>query len=105
MQPSLLSTVGEVLVVVAQEPDARVREIAQTLGVTERTVIHALRILEDGRVISVHRNGRRNHYKVRADATLRIAGSTLKVNRLLDALEPAGSATTESRGRRTARAG
>ena len=103
MQPSFFSTVGEVLVVVAREPDFRVREIALTLGITERTVINALRVLEDSRVVTVHRNGRRNHYRVNLDATIHVGPSKAKVGRLLAALEAENGAGSKARDHRATR--
>lgn len=103
MQPSFFSTVGEVLVVVAREPDSRVREIAVTLGITERTVINALRVLEESRVVTVHRNGRRNHYRVNLDATIRVGPSRAKVGRLLSALDGESGSGSKARDHRVTR--
>lgn len=60
----LVSTVGQVFMVVAAKPDSAVREIAGHLGVTERTVMRALTELSQAGLISVQRRGRRNRYEV-----------------------------------------
>ncbi len=66
----LLSTVGQVFVLIAAAPDARVREIAMQLGVTERTVMHALTHLSDAGLVTVRREGRRNTYAVAEEGTV-----------------------------------
>ncbi len=68
---SLLSNHGHVLVAVAQDPDARLRDIADAVGVTERAVHAILTDLIDAGYVSKQRDGRRNHYEVHLDLTLR----------------------------------
>lgn len=88
MSPSLFSTIGEVLLIVAMRPDSRVREIAVQLGVTERTVMHALRQLVTERLVSVRRDGRRNTYHIASDATCAVGDMRVRVDRLLEAVDP-----------------
>jgi hypothetical protein len=68
---SLLSNHGLVFVVIARDPDARVRDIAESVGITERA---AHRIVADLCVegfISRTRVGRRTRYEVHADQHFR----------------------------------
>jgi predicted transcriptional regulator len=61
---TLLTNHGHVLVFVHRNPDARVRDIAATVGITERATLNILRDLEDeGYLTRVHQ-GRRTHYVV-----------------------------------------
>jgi DNA-binding Lrp family transcriptional regulator len=69
---SFLTNHGLALLVVAHDPGARMRDIADAIGVTERT---AQRIVADliaaGYVLRT-RPGRRNRYAIRADVPVRL---------------------------------
>jgi hypothetical protein len=68
---SLLSNHGLVFVVIARDPHARVRDIAESVGITERA---AHRIVADLCVegfISRTRVGRRTRYEIHADRHFR----------------------------------
>jgi len=60
-----------VVLVLARDASARVRDIAVAVGVTERAVQRILSELEDGGVIERERVGRRNHYRLNIDRPLR----------------------------------
>jgi len=60
----LLSNHMYVLFCVAREPDMRVRNIAESVGITERATHTILRDLVDGGYVEVERSGRRNHYRL-----------------------------------------
>jgi DNA-binding IscR family transcriptional regulator len=62
---------AHVLQVIAAEPTARLRDIAQTVGITERTAAHIVNELEQAGYLSKSRNGRRNHYELHEDLPLR----------------------------------
>ncbi|MBX2810466.1 MAG: winged helix-turn-helix domain-containing protein [Myxococcales bacterium] len=86
---TFLSNHAHVLVCVARDKDARVRDIAYKVGITERAVQRILNELEDAGTIVRERHGRRNHYRVCGELPLRHsleAGCT--VGRLLAALAP-----------------
>ena len=68
---TFLSNHGHVLVCVVRDPNVRVREIAQAVGVTERAVQRILRELEEAGVIVRTRQGRRTHYEVNEHLPLR----------------------------------
>jgi MarR family len=62
-----LSNHGRVLVFVARQPDARLRDIAERVGITERSAHRIIsELCEDG-YLSRKQNGRRNHYAIRPD--------------------------------------
>lgn len=62
---------GHVLIYLARNPDARVRDIAAAVGITERATMAILGDLVDGGYVDRERVGRRNSYEVREEAALR----------------------------------
>src|SRR5919198_843822 len=56
---------AHVLQVVSADPTARLRDIAQTVGITERTAAQILNDLEQAGYLSKSRDGRRNQYVIR----------------------------------------
>lgn len=70
-QWSFLTNHAHVLLCLASDPDITVRETALLVGVTERAVIRIIGELEDGGVIERSREGRRNHYTLHPQVTLR----------------------------------
>lgn len=61
---TFLSNHGHVLVHVSKSPDARVRDIAESVGITERSALAIISDLEEAGYLTVVRVGRRNQYKV-----------------------------------------
>ncbi len=59
------------LLCLAEEPEARLREVADRVGITERAVQRIVADLEEAGYISRSREGRRNRYKVHQDMPLR----------------------------------
>ena len=70
-QWTLFSNHGHVLLYLASEPDARLRDVADSVGITERAVQKIVRDLQDGGVISVRKQGRRNRYRINGRKPLR----------------------------------
>jgi len=68
---TLLSNHGHVLVSLANNSEARLRDVALDVGITERAVQKIVRDLQDGGMISVRKNGRRNCYRIHKKQTLR----------------------------------
>jgi DNA-binding transcriptional ArsR family regulator len=68
---SLLSHHGLVLCEVAATGDVTIRDLSDTLGITERHVSRILRDLQDARMLNVRRSGRRNHYSLARNARFR----------------------------------
>lgn len=68
---TLFSNHGHVLVVLSRDPDARLRDVAQVVGITERAVQKIVRDLQDGGLVSVTKQGRRNRYRLHPNQPLR----------------------------------
>lgn len=86
----ILSNHGKVLFYVATYPASTLREISDTLGITERQVHRIIKDLSEGGLIEVHREGRRNSYVIHEEATLQHPMlSHVMVGKLLEALAPA----------------
>ncbi len=61
---TFLSNHGHVLVSLAADPEARVRDIADRVGITDRAVQLIVADLEAAGYVERRRVGRRNHYTV-----------------------------------------
>jgi DNA-binding transcriptional regulator PaaX len=59
------------LQVISADPTVRLRDIAQTVGITERTAAQIVADLERAGYLSKRRDGRRNHYEVHERLPLR----------------------------------
>jgi len=68
---TFLTNHAHVLLCVWEDADARVRDIAPRVGVTERAVQRILQELEAAGYLQRQRVGRRNRYSVRAELPLR----------------------------------
>jgi predicted transcriptional regulator len=68
---SLLTNHTHVLVLIAQKPDIRMREIATTIGITERAVQRIVDDLTSTGYIAVTKDGRRNRYEIQPNSSLR----------------------------------
>jgi DNA-binding transcriptional ArsR family regulator len=62
---------AHVLLCIAREPDVRVRDLALRVGITERAAQRIVADLVEAGYLERSRDGRRNHYRVRADLPLR----------------------------------
>ena len=69
-QWTFFSNYAHVLVCLAENPDVRLRDVAEKVGVTERTAFRLIGELEEAGVIERAREGRRNHYMINTDAHL-----------------------------------
>jgi DNA-binding MarR family transcriptional regulator len=68
---NFLSNHAHVLVCLARNPEARLRDIAADVGITERRVSSIVADLETEGVVKIDRVGRRNTYTVNRRARLR----------------------------------
>jgi DNA-binding IclR family transcriptional regulator len=66
-----LSNHAHVLIAVAKDPEARVRDLAALVGITERAVLQILSDLEASGAIVRHRLGRRTRYDIDPNVALR----------------------------------
>jgi DNA-binding MarR family transcriptional regulator len=64
---------AHVLACIAADPDARIRDIATTVGITERTAGQIVKDLEDAGYLTKTRIGRRNRYEIHGQLPLRHA--------------------------------
>jgi len=79
----------EVLLYVARHPDARIRTVADEVGITERAAHRILTQLAQGGYITATKKGRRNHYRVNRGTTLRHrANLAVPLQPLLDIVNP-----------------
>lgn len=63
---SFLTTHARVLLIIARDPDIRLRDIATTVGVTERRAHAIVTDLADGGYVNKQRIGRRNRYAIQS---------------------------------------
>lgn len=70
---TFLTNHSHVLVLLHNEPDIVLRQVAIEVGITERAVQRIIQDLESGGVLERERIGRRNRYKVLVDRPLRHA--------------------------------
>jgi DNA-binding MarR family transcriptional regulator len=68
---SLLTNHALALVCVARQPGARLRDIAECVGITERAAHRIVCELEEAGYLTRHRAGRRNFYELHTSARLR----------------------------------
>jgi hypothetical protein len=92
---TFLTNHAHVLLCIARDPDARVRDIAEVVGITERAAQRILADLICEGYATATKVGRRNRYEVHPEGHLRHPFfSSLSVGPLLDVLN-----TGEGRGR------
>lgn len=68
---TFLTNHARVLVKIAQNPQSRLRDLAVSIGITERAAQNIVNDLEEAGYITRTRVGRRNHYSVDPDRPLR----------------------------------
>lgn len=68
---TFLSNHGHVMVCLARNPDMRLRDIAEAVGITERSAQAIVNELEEAGYVVKERQGRRNHYRLHHERPLR----------------------------------
>ncbi|QEH31768.1 MarR family protein [Aquisphaera giovannonii] len=82
---TFLSNHGNVLLAVARNPDATLREVANLVGITERAVQRIIADLEAACYLERVRSGRRNHYNIHPELPLRLpVGSHRDIGALIE---------------------
>ena len=71
---SFLTNHARVLLYIARDPGARLRDIAAGLGITERAAHGIVNDLADAGYVIKHKDGRRNRYQIQAHLPLPEAG-------------------------------
>jgi DNA-binding transcriptional ArsR family regulator len=106
---SFLTNHARVLLCIARDPGVRLRDIAATLGITERTAFGVVADLTDAGYVVKERDGRRNRYEIQHHLPLaeptsqeRTIGDVLE---LLGGREVAGDASSRSAAKRRSAAG
>jgi predicted ArsR family transcriptional regulator len=91
---SFLTNHAQVLICLAGDPDIRLRELGDAVGITERAAHRIVGDLIAAGYVSRERNGRRNRYTVRHDLPLPdLPARGQKVGDLLEILRADGSST------------
>src|SRR6188472_2904179 len=67
---TFLTSHARVLLCIAQDPDIRLREIGEQVGITERAAHRIVGELADAGYVSRERHGRRNRYTINSKLTL-----------------------------------
>ncbi|MFE3448737.1 helix-turn-helix transcriptional regulator [Nonomuraea sp. NPDC059194] len=76
---------ARVLLEIGRDPEARLRDIADAIGITERTVQTIVNDLHEAGYLTRERNGRRNRYQLNLDERFRYpTEADLPVRRLID---------------------
>lgn len=68
---TFLTNHAHVIICLTQQPEARMRDVALQVGVTERAVQRIIADLEEAGIITRIRDGRCNHYLIHTDKPLR----------------------------------
>ena len=63
---TFLTNHARVLVCIAEDPDVRLREVGEAVGITERAAHRIVSELAEAGYIARERHGRRNRYTVRS---------------------------------------
>jgi DNA-binding IclR family transcriptional regulator len=96
---SFLTNHARVLVCIAHDRGVRLRDIAATVGITERSAYGIVTDLTEGGYVVKEKDGRRNRYQIQAHLPLREALTQERtVGEVLDVL--VGTNTHEPRQRR-----
>jgi predicted transcriptional regulator len=67
---TFLSNHGRALLCIAHDPGARLRDVAEELGITERRAYGIITDLTESGYVVKTKDGRRNRYRVHADLPL-----------------------------------
>jgi DNA-binding IclR family transcriptional regulator len=70
-QWTFLTNHAHVLLCIARDPGARLRDVAERVGITERAAQRIVAELEQGGYVTRTRVGRRNHYDIHPELPLR----------------------------------
>lgn len=68
---TLLTSHGRVLLLIARDPEVRLRDVAERARITERAAATIVRDLEQAGYLTKERVGRRNRYVVHDDVAFR----------------------------------
>jgi DNA-binding transcriptional ArsR family regulator len=85
---TFLTNHGHVLLAIAADPNLRLRDIAEAVGITERTTVAILADLEEAGYVRREKVGRRNRYALDRSRPLRHPREAHhRIGELLEAIE------------------
>ncbi len=84
---SFLTNHARALLFIAAHPDARLREVADSLGVTERTAYGIVADLAESGYVLKERDGRRNRYQVQPHLAVPVGFASGRERTVGDLLE------------------
>ena len=94
---ALLTNHARVLLAIARDPGIRLRDIAATLGITERSACAIVTDLAGAGYVTKHKDGRRNRYQIQAHLPLPgPASQQSTIGELLDLLTSQRETTAHS---------
>ncbi len=94
---TFLTNHAHVLLCLVADPEIRLRDVAEAVGITERAAQRIVMELEGAGYLERERVGRRNRYRLHADQPLRHPmDRDHRVNELLLVLSPEGAGRTSS---------
>jgi DNA-binding MarR family transcriptional regulator len=80
----------QVLLCIARDPEVRLRDVAATVGITERAAQRIVADLAEAGYVERTRVGRRNRYTINGAAAMRhVSQRGHEIGELLDLLKPA----------------
>lgn len=87
---SFLTNHARAMLFIAHDPEARLRDLAAALGVTERTAYGIVADLADAGYVVKEKDGRRNRYQIQGHLPLRDSvGRERTIGEVLDLLSDA----------------
>jgi DNA-binding IclR family transcriptional regulator len=99
---SFLTNHARVLVCIAHDPGVRLRDIATTLGITERSAYGIVTDLTEAGYIVKKKDGRRNRYQIQLHLPIRAGvGRARKIGEVLDLLVDPPARKRAQKGRTT----
>src|ERR1051325_6747792 len=85
---TFLTNHARVLACLARDPEIRLRDVAATIGITERATQRIIADLVDAGYVDRERSGRRNRYTLNRERTLRhVTERGTEIGDLLDVLQ------------------
>lgn len=68
---NFLSNYAHILICLAEDPRARMRDVAERVGITERAAMRIVSQLEAADILTRYKEGRRNRYDIHEEQPLR----------------------------------
>jgi len=85
---TFLSNHAQVLLCIARDEQIRIRDIAQSVGITERAAQRIVSDLFEAGYVDRERVGRRSHYRLNGEVRMRhVAQADYEINELLTAFQ------------------